>query len=758
MRALAEDVSSTLRSEWWERLFQLSEDAQVICNNRGEIWEANRFGQRLFGLQVRSREAKRMVFENFTHATSQKLKALFSKTEAHQESLTSVSLMDQGRLTLMADLVATPLTEQFWLLTIKDASRRWRMESHVQRLATAIDATSDVFFLTDAEFKLTFVNAAFHSVTGHTIEEALGRPADFLRARHELPKILQYTDAVRQGMDWCGELENVRADGTVYPVEATISPIHDRKGGLIGYVSFERDTSTKKRLQNELLLERNYARSINNSLEAAIYTIDREFRLTHFNEGWKKFPRVHGCLTMEKAPMKGELLLTLVKEEARREEIAARFKQVLETGAASEFCSASPDGSHWQIKVSPWTHENEISGLIYVVQDQTKFHQVQAQLFQAQKMETLGALAAGVAHDFNNLLQVIRGNTTLLIADQYEDAPVTKRLEQISEAAGRASEITEQLLSFSRVSDEKVTIIDFNHLIADATQLAQRSLNGNVQLSLRPGSRPMKVKMDATRAHQLLLNLCVNAQDAMPGGGSLIVSNTEVELEPFKAAGGGQVAGGRFVRCTVADSGMGIPPEVLPRIFDPFFTTKEVGKGTGLGLSIAQSAVLSAGGKIEVETEAGKGTAFHIYLPLVEEEITLEVRPATKIRLHGTGRVLVVEDLDLVRDFTETFLKNAGLEVLVARDATDALEVLEAENGRVDLLLTDFNMPGMNGVDLLEEVRPRWPGIKLVLASGYLQDAQRDRITNEFKARILKKPYNPRDATSMILDLLAPLP
>jgi two-component system cell cycle sensor histidine kinase/response regulator CckA len=266
----------------------------------------------------------------------------------------------------------------------------------------------------------------------------------------------------------------------------------------------------------------------------------------------------------------------------------------------------------------------------------------------------------------------------------------------------------------------------------------------------------MKVKMDATRAHQLLLNLCVNAQDAMPEGGSLVVSNEEIELEPFKAPGGNQVPGGRFVRCTVADSGMGIPPEVLPRIFDPFFTTKEVGKGTGLGLSIAQSAVLSAGGKIEVETEAGKGTAFHIYLPLVEEEITLEVRPATKVRLHGTGRVLVVEDLDLVRDFTETFLKNAGLEVLVARDASDALEVLEAEDGRVDLLLTDFNMPGRNGVDLMEEVHPRWPGIKLVLASGYLQDAQRDRITKEFNARILKKPYNPRDATSMILDLLAP--
>src|SRR5205085_11590774 len=182
-----------------------------------------------------------------------------------------------GYVRLIVDLQVTPLGGGYWLVAIKDASRRWRMESHVQRLVAAVDSTSDVFFLTDAEMKLTFVNAAFQNVTGHTIEDALGRSADFLRAPSEAEKIKEYSEKIRAGEDWIGELINQRSDGIKYPVESVISPIHDRNGKLIGYVACERDVTQKKKLQEEIVRERNFARGIISSLDSAVYTMDREF-------------------------------------------------------------------------------------------------------------------------------------------------------------------------------------------------------------------------------------------------------------------------------------------------------------------------------------------------------------------------------------------------------------------------------------------------------------------------------------------------
>jgi two-component system cell cycle sensor histidine kinase/response regulator CckA len=743
------------RAALWRSVFEASEDAQLICTRVGRIHEINRKGAQLLGMSSPSDCSRFSVFDTLSPAAGKRLSEILQRSSSPSETMSAITLLSGvGYVRLIVDLQVTPLGGGYWLVAIKDASRRWRMESHVQRLVAAVDSTNDVFYLTDADLKLTFVNAAFQNVTGHTIEDALGHTADFLRAPAEAAKINEYNKFIHDGKYWSGELLNVRADGSQYPVEAHISPIHDRTGKLLGYVACERDITQKRKLQEQIVRERNFVHSIIESLDTAIYTMDRDYRLTHVNGVWEKLPAQHGWLNLKKRPHTGDSFLDLVCDSAKVIEIQVMFAAVLRNGQRQDYQVSGPGKHEWLVTISPLKSENSVVGIVYKVADQTKLHELQSQLFQSQKMETIGALAAGVAHDFNNLLQVIRGNLTLLAQDA-KDKPLDPRFEHIEEAAARAADITDQLLSFSRASDEKLIVFDFNKIIKEVAVLTQRSARGNITFSIQPWNHSLKVRMDANRAHQVLLNLVVNAQDAMPQGGQLTVASKPVNLTPKLAAKFEQPVGSAYVCCSVSDTGMGIPPEIIERIFDPFFTTKEKGKGTGLGLSIVHTVVRQSGGCLEVSSEVGKGTTFEIYLPTVDAEITksaatIEGPSMTK----GTGRILVVDDLDLVRDFTENFLCSAGYEVFVASEADQALTILEQQGGAIDLMFTDFNMPGKNGLELIEEVSTRWPEIKFILASGFLDDSERERIVGHCGAKLLKKPYNVREATALILNVI----
>ncbi len=726
----------------------------MVCRADGTALHINRKAARQFKLRPDLDEGSFSVLKILSPPSDQKLARVLQLRLSHPEKLHSVMVLLDGSPHSLMDVEVVSLDGDFNLVTFRDSGHRLRLESHIQRLITAIDATPDVFLVTDADLRITFVNPAFQSITGYGLEEVLGRADDFLRAPFEQEKVSAYRELVSQGREWIGEFVNVRRNGQTYHVESTISPISDIAGRFMGYVVCERDITVRKHLQDELRLERDFVQSILHSLDGAIYSLDCEFRLTHANDGWRKLPAEHGGIRLKGSPEIGHPLLEYVPDPARRVELRSAFREVSSSGKARDNHFHSPDGRHWLVKISPWINGAQMRGLICSVTDQTQHHELQNQLFQAQKMEIIGTLAAGVAHDFNNLLQVIRGHTSLVLMQATTDSPLRRGLEKVDMAAARAAEITQQLLSFSRVSEERRIVLDLNKVIKEANHLGRRTLRNNVTVELHPAPKPLHVKMDPTKASQALLNLCVNAQDAMPDGGRLTLTNLIVEPSAELKARRNLPAGVTYARCSVADSGCGIPADVLPRIFEAFYTTKEKGKGTGLGLPIVQRVAEEAGGFVEVESVLNQGTTFHLYLPIAQEQLAAVAKPEQAPLAHGKGRVLVVDDVDLLRDFTQRFLQMTGLNVLVASSGQQAIKVLEESAEPVDLLFTDYSMPGMNGLELIEAVVKRWPETKFVLASGFLNDATYARI-EQYDVSILGKPYDMYDASKVVMEKLA---
>ncbi|MDB5389671.1 MAG: sensor histidine kinase, partial [Planctomycetaceae bacterium] len=368
---------------------------------------------------------------------------------------------------------------------------------------------------------------------------------------------------------------------------------------------------------------------------------------------------------------------------------------------------------------------------------------LETQFHQAQKMDAIGQLAGGVAHDFNNLLTIISGYSEVMLEELKPNNPMREFVQIICDAGERAASLTRQLLAFSRKSVLEPKVLDLNEVVRETEKLLRRLIGEDISLTAVLDPSTSKVQMDPGQLGQLLINLAVNARDAMPKGGKLTVETRNVELDREYSRLRPDVQPGPYVLLSMTDNGFGMSPAVRVRIFEPFYTTKGIGKGTGLGLAVVLGVVKQSGGHVEVYSEPEIGTTFKIYLPAVNDALSIEniMCPATDGR--GSEAILLVEDEQQVRELATFILRSHGYQVLIAENGVEAMKLLENHLSAIDLLVTDVVMPGMGGPELAAAMKPHYPQTKVLYCSGYTDDAVVRHGLLLDNVSFLQKPYTP---------------
>src|SRR6266478_935712 len=402
------------------------------------------------------------------------------------------------------------------------------------------------------------------------------------------------------------------------------------------------------------------------------------------------------------------------------------------------------DGKIIQVEII--SHELEYAGRrvrLVVAQDLSERHLLEQQLRQSQKMEAVGRLAGGVAHDFNNLLMVIKGHTELLLNVLPPSEHCSRKIEQIDRAADRASALTRQLLAFSRLQVLQPHVMNLNEVVEEMGRLLPRLIGEDIELVVRGSENLGAIRADASQMEQVIMNLAVNARDAMPDGGRLLIETLNAELDSTYNAVHPIVRQGRYILLAVSDTGTGMSAEIQAHVFEPFFTTKAQGKGTGLGLATVYGIVKQSGGFIWVYSEIGRGTSFKIYLPRVDQPVERAgaVRSVSEAP-RGTETILLAEDEQDVREVAREFLESGGYTVIEARDGAEALKRVEKHEGAIDLVLTDMVMPGMTGQELTARLLQSLPDIRVLYMSGYSERAAADCARGESSMRLLSKPFS----------------
>lgn len=412
--------------------------------------------------------------------------------------------------------------------------------------------------------------------------------------------------------------------------------------------------------------------------------------------------------------------------------------------------------------IAPLRDENDkITGIVLVFRDVTAQNEARAalrrseeRLRQVEKIEALGQLAGGVAHDFNNLMTVVSGYSSLLLIDRRQDDPDRTKIEQILRAAENAAVLTRQLLAFSRKQVLHTRILDINEIISGKKNMLSRLVGEDIllELSLAPTVSPVKV--DPVQIDQVLINLAVNARDAMPRGGKLLISTETVELNENYARSYPDIQPGVYTMMAVRDTGTGMDETTQAKIFEPFFTTKDVGKGTGLGLSTVYGIVKQSGGHITVDSTPGRGATFKICLPAAEQPVTEREIPAAPPMRGGSETIMVVEDNTSVRKLVVTLLRHMGYKVLEAGTGTEALRLHNGHDGPLHLLITDIVMPEMSGQEVAEQLIALSPELRVIYMSGYAEAAIASSGLLRPGAGFLPKPFTPEDLSRKVRSML----
>jgi PAS domain S-box-containing protein len=611
----------------------------------------------------------------------------------------------------------------------------------------------DALYLFDVDGNITFVNRRAEELSGYSRDELLGRQISTFLAPDSARRPNERIEVAREGraIPSSFERELVRKDGTHVWVEGHTTSI-SRDGKLIGRLGAARDISQRMVVEAARRESEERFRAVFEQAAVGIGVVADDGRFLRVNQ---RLCDMVGYTADELTSMR---FLDITYPEDREMNVALRRPMIDGTAPAYsiEKRYVRKDGGVIWVAVTA-SQATEPSGRRYsigIIQDITERKRLEQQLLHAQRMEGIGQLAGGIAHDFNNLLTVISGRSELVFDSLAPADPARRDLDLIHATAERAAALTRQLLAFSRKQVLQPKVIALSVLVASATNLLKRILGENIELTFASDPDPGWVLVDPGQIEQVIVNLAVNARDAMPGGGRLTLETANVELDRAYAAHRVDVAPGRYVRLVVSDTGAGMSAALQAHIFEPFFTTKGPGKGTGLGLATAYGIVKQSGGHISVYSEPGVGTTFKIDLPRTDEVREAPAPASAPALSHGTETILLVEDEAEVRDLSREILARLGYTLLEAAMPRDALLVAQRHVGRIDLLLTDVVMPQMSGRALAEAVVSERPEMKVLFMSGYTDDAIIRHGVLEPGISFIEKPFAPRALAAKIREVL----
>jgi PAS domain S-box-containing protein len=544
--------------------------------------------------------------------------------------------------------------------------------------------------------------------------------------------------------------------GDRFPAHISNSPIVDSNGKLTGIVGVSVDITERSRAEKALREAEDKYRTLVESSPAIVYLAEPHppFSTIYVSPNVTRFG-----YTIQEWFDRPEMWLTLIHPEDQARVLRAT-EEAVERGLETdlEYRIIAQDGT------ISWIHDkgrfvvdeqgNKV-GWQGVMVDISRTKELEEQLRQSQKLESVGLLAGGIAHDFNNMLTAINGYSDLTLRRLNKTDPLRHNIEEIKKAGQRSADLTQQLLAFSRQQILQPIVLDLNDVISDTIKILQRVIGEDIQLTTTLTSKIGRVKVDPGQFSQIVMNLAVNARDAMPQGGKLTIETANVSLDPDYTRHHVGILPGAYVLLAISDTGIGMSEETQKHIFEPFFTNKEVGQGTGLGLATVYGIVKQSGGSIEVYSEVGVGTTFKIYLPRVAEQPTAEkIKDIPAAMPKGTETILLVEDEDVVRHLSRQVLEECGYTVIEARDGLEALKICEQRDYKFDLLMTDVVMPQMGGRELSEILKAKLPGLRILFTSGYTDDAIMRHGVIETNSNFIQKPFTPETLAHKVREIL----
>jgi PAS domain S-box-containing protein len=656
--------------------------------------------------------------------------------------------LDDGRRILLS-VNAAPLFDDAgqtvgMVAAVDDVTDQVRSERAIreseERLRLITDNMVDMISQIDVQDRLLYVSPSHKRVLGYEPLEMLGRSVmewmhlEDLDGAVEatLKAIASHSSTVRL------EYRYRHADGEYLWMESQARLLYDRDGQFAGAIFGSRDISDRRRAEGALRESEERYRSLFERVPLGLYRTTPEGRILDANPALLEmlgYADRESLLAVNAADV-------FMDPTDRERELAPRDQSEV---SQHETRLRRRDGKViWVRDTFRVVRDGAGQVTCYEgsLEDITERKRLEEQLLQAQKMEAVGRLAGGIAHDFNNLLTVINGYSEILLSTLSPEDPMHADVEEIHRAGERAASLTRQLLAFSRRQVMEFRIIHLNALLTGLGKMLSRLIGEDIRLEFKLAPDLGSIRADPGQIEQVVMNLAVNARDAMPAGGTLTLETANIELNHGTVETYGELTPGPYVLLAISDTGIGMPPEVQQHLFEPFFTTKEVGKGTGLGLATVYGIVKQSGGDIQVQSEPGRGATFGILLPRVVEEAPVPAMVQGALP-RGQETILVVEDQEEVRHLTVQVLQDLGYTMLEASNGKEALQVLQALPARVDLVLTDVIMPEMSGSELLAQLRLSWPNLRALYISGYPADELTHHGILGERVGFIQKPFGP---------------